>query len=244
MKRLLLFAILTVTVLSIIPSVTHAQEPPTFPHWVQTTAQDGLVIRECASTSCERISDENRKSLLTVIPAGGHVKVLEAVEALDEQGCIDGNCVWYRIDEGYISSAFTIAYPDPEPLANNTCPNEETCGVVDLATQSLHLFQNGEETLTTWVSTGYLQGFTRVGEHRVWLKVRVQTMKGGEGINAYRLPLIRWTVYFDWDRGTHSTYWHYGFGTWGRSHGCVNMTLYDSKVVFDAIGIGDLVIVQ
>ncbi|MCA9392220.1 L,D-transpeptidase [candidate division WWE3 bacterium] len=243
MKRTI-FITLTAIIASLhLPGVVLAQEPPTYPQWVQTTADDGLIIRECASKSCVRISDDNRPSLLTAIPAGGHVKVLEAVEALDEQGCIDGNCVWFRIDEGYISSAYTVDYPDPQPLGHNPCPNEEACALVDLDSQSLHLFQNGEETLTTWVSTGYLQGFTRVGNHRVLAKIPVQTMRGGEGTNAYKLPLIKWIAYFDEDRGTHSTYWHYGFGR-GRSHGCVNMTLYDAKIVFDALNIGDLVIVQ
>jgi lipoprotein-anchoring transpeptidase ErfK/SrfK len=58
----------------------------------------------------------------------------------------------------------------------------------------------------------------------------------------YYLDDVPWAVYYDEARAIHGTYWHTYFG-YPQSHGCVNLTIGDAKVVYDWVNVGDWVYV-
>ena len=58
-------------------------------------------------------------------------------------------------------------------------------------------------------------------------------MSGGSAATGgyYYLEEVPWTCYFYSGYALHGAYWHDGFGI-PRSHGCVNLSLYDSWWIF------------
>ena len=58
----------------------------------------------------------------------------------------------------------------------------------------------------------------------------------------YYLEDVPWTMYFDEKRALHGAYWHNGFG-YARSHGCVNLSVGDSRWLYDWANLGDIVYV-
>src|SRR5205085_4708956 len=84
------------------------------------------------------------------------------------------------------------------------------------------------------VSTGLPGTPTVTGSFHIRMKVRSQTMIGGDPAlgNYYNLPNVEWVQYFYEDYSFHGTYWHNNFGR-PMSHGCVNMTNADAKWLFD-----------
>jgi lipoprotein-anchoring transpeptidase ErfK/SrfK len=87
------------------------------------------------------------------------------------------------------------------------------------------------------ISSGLPRTPTVTGEFRIRMKVRSQTMSGGDPAlgNDYSLPNVEWVQYFYRDYGFHGTYWHKDFGR-PKSHGCINMTNADAKWLFDWAG--------
>ncbi|RME65323.1 MAG: L,D-transpeptidase [Caldilineae bacterium] len=83
------------------------------------------------------------------------------------------------------------------------------------------------------VSTGLPGTPTVQGVFRMWVRVRVQTMSGGNRASGtyYSLPNVEWVQYFYEDYSFHGTYWHNNFGH-PMSHGCVNMRNEDAEWLF------------
>lgn len=101
---------------------------------------------------------------------------------------------------------------------------------IDLSTQTLYAFENGNKVFEFKVSTGKWWP-TPTGDFRIWIKLRYTRMSGGSKANGtyYNLPNVPYTMYFYNDKvpkyrgyGIHGAYWHDNFGH-PMSHGCVNM---------------------
>ncbi len=116
-------------------------------------------------------------------------------------------------------------------------PDEDKWIRVDLSGQMLFAYESGAPTRAFIISSGLPRTPTVTGEFRIRVKVRSQTMSGGnpELGNAYSLPNVEWVQYFYEDYGFHGTYWHNNFGN-PMSHGCINMTNADAKWLFDWAG--------
>ena len=116
-------------------------------------------------------------------------------------------------------------------------PDENKWIRVDLSEQMLFAYESGVPIRAFIISSGLPRTPTVTGEFRIRVKVRSQTMTGGDPElgNYYALPNVEWVQYFYEDYGFHGTYWHNNFGN-PMSHGCVNMTNADARWLFDWAG--------
>jgi lipoprotein-anchoring transpeptidase ErfK/SrfK len=114
-------------------------------------------------------------------------------------------------------------------------PDEEKWIRVDLSEQIVVAYEKGKPIRAFVISSGLPGTPTVTGEFRIRMKVREQTMSGGQGSMYYNLPGVKWVQYFHRDYGFHGTYWHSNFGQ-PMSHGCINMTDTDAKWLFDWAG--------
>ena len=140
---------------------------------------------------------------------------------------------WSEVDR------WTTAFlPAPEALAPDfDMPDEEKWIRVDLGDQILVAYEGSKPVRAFIISSGLPRTPTVTGEFRIRMKVRSQTMSGGDPAlgNDYSLPNVEWVQYFHQDYGFHGTYWHKDFGQ-PKSHGCVNMTNADAKWLFEWAG--------
>jgi lipoprotein-anchoring transpeptidase ErfK/SrfK len=127
--------------------------------------------------------------------------------------------------------------------ATNAAPTPEVTmgdGVrwidVDLTNQMVYAYE-GELVVNSFlVSTGTWLTPTVTGQHKIWIKVRVQDMSGP----GYYLPDVPYVMFFYRDYGLHGTYWHNNFGT-PMSHGCVNLRTDDAAWLFHWASVGTIV---
>ena len=236
--RLLVVVFVTIALFVITVHTATAQEAP---FWIESY---GVKIRSCPSVTCPVVSDAVRSPLVSYLEAGNKAKVLAAVPAQDDAGCVvEGKCTWYQIGEGYVYAPYTRRIPAPRALLGLFCP-EETCIVVDLTTQSTHVIRNGRDVYRTWVSTGSYAR-TPVGQFRVGWQLPTRRMTGGvPGTGSYYdLAEVPSVTYFTGSgHAFHGTYWHNRFGI-PQSHGCINMTAYDATVVYEYAPRGTLVVI-
>lgn len=116
---------------------------------------------------------------------------------------------------------------------------------VNLEEQTLMVYDNSQMVFATMVSTGIDPFFTKPGIHRIYEKKPAETMSGdfsGDRSGYYYLEDVPWTMYFDELRALHGAYWPAPFG-FTVSHGCVNMSIGDSRWLYDWAEVGDYVYV-
>ncbi len=114
---------------------------------------------------------------------------------------------------------------------------------VDLSQQRLTLWVGNTQVMSTLISSGLAATPTETGEFKVYEKHPVMTMTGTILGEYYYVPNIKWVSFFDGGEALHGTYWHHNFGH-PMSHGCINMTEADAKVLYDFAPIGTKVIVH
>lgn len=105
---------------------------------------------------------------------------------------------------------------------------------VDLSEQRVVAYEGTEAVQAFIVSTGMEGTPTVTGTFRIWAKIVMQDMQGGNRAagNYYHLKDVRNVQYFHTNYGFHGTFWHNNFGT-PMSRGCINMTEEDAKWLFD-----------
>jgi hypothetical protein len=127
---------------------------------------------------------------------------------------------------------------------NTTPPDGVTDGRwidVDLAEQTLAVYDNGEMVYATVVATGAKPTYTRPGLFHIYKKLETETMQGGVGTSEfYHLEDVPWTMYFDNARALHGAYWRANLGI-PQSHGCVNLFPGDAHWLFNWAKEGDWV---
>ena len=114
--------------------------------------------------------------------------------------------------------------------------------VVDKSSQTVTVYQNGAVIKTFNVVTGKGSTQTDNGTFYVYLKYKVQTMRGED----YVTPNVRWVTYFNGGEGFHSAPWNYAAIASGDpvnhgSHGCVNMYDADANWIYTTIPDGAIV---
>jgi len=115
---------------------------------------------------------------------------------------------------------------------------------VDLAEQSLAVYDQGKMVYATVVATGAKPLYTRPGVFPIYKKLELETMQGERGTpNFYYLENVPWTMYFDKARALHGAYWRARLG-YPQSHGCVNLYPGDAHWLFNWAQNGDLVYVH
>ncbi|MBI5030344.1 MAG: L,D-transpeptidase [Chloroflexi bacterium] len=94
---------------------------------------------------------------------------------------------------------------------------------MNLSTQSIAAYEGTRVVRSALVSTGVARTPTPVGQYKIYVKYKSQTMSGGSKASNdyYYLPNVPNVMYFYEAYALHGTYWHRNFGQ-PMSRGCVN----------------------
>ncbi len=131
----------------------------------------------------------------------------------------------------------------------NTTPPEGVEGgrwiEINLYQQTMSVYENNQLVFATLIASGVDPYFTRPGLFQIYDKKPTETMSGAFAADLsdyYYLEAVPWTMYFDEARAIHGAYWRAWLG-YPQSHGCVNMSIADSRWVYDWAQVGDWVYV-
>jgi hypothetical protein len=111
---------------------------------------------------------------------------------------------------------------------------------VDLAEQTLAVYDNGEMVFATVIASGLEPFWTRPGLFQIYDKKETENMRNNDPTDYYYLDNVPWTMYFDKARALHGAYWRTRFG-YPQSHGCVNLSVGDAHWLFNWANLGDYV---
>jgi lipoprotein-anchoring transpeptidase ErfK/SrfK len=141
-------------------------------------------------------------------------------------------------------SIATAAY---KTVTYNTSLNDRWIDV-NLTSQTATLYVDSTPVASYIIASGVPPEFaTATGTFHVWYKDLSQTMTGGSIADGdyYNLPDVTWVSYFDGQEALHTAYW-LSPSQFGRpeSHGCINMTAADAKIVYYFAPIGTKVVVN
>ncbi len=144
---------------------------------------------------------------------------------------------WVRIsDDDEWLRAQDAAIPEiMSPPKELNSPRERWIDI-SLASQTLVAYEGDKPVYATLVSTGRGTpgNVTPTGTFRVWVKIRSSTMDNieREGVSRhYSMDEVPYVQFFSKDIALHAAYWHRDFGK-KRSHGCVNLSPLDARVLF------------
>ena len=131
-------------------------------------------------------------------------------------------------------------------IPNTTPPEGVTTGRwidVDLAEQTLAVYDNYQLVFATVIASGLEPFWTRPGLFQIYQKKETETMRNNDPTDYYYLDNVPWTMYFDKARALHGAYWRTRFG-YPQSHGCVNLSVGDAHWLFNWAHEGDFVYVH
>jgi len=114
---------------------------------------------------------------------------------------------------------------------------------IDLAEQTLSVYENNELVFATVIASGLEPFWTRPGLFQIYQKKETETMRNNDPTDYYYLDNVPWTMYFDKARALHGAYWRTRFG-YPQSHGCINLSVGDSHWLFNWAHEGDYVYVH
>jgi hypothetical protein len=155
-----------------------------------------------------------------------------------------GNEEWYMVgpDEWVPHNVVARVLP-------NTTPPEGVTGdrwiEVNLYEQTLAVYDQRQLVFATLIASGLEPFWTRPGLFQIYKKLNTTPMRGAfeaDRSDAYYLEDVPWTMYYDDARALHGAYWRANLG-FPQSHGCVNLTVGDSRWIFDWAHEGDWVYV-
>jgi len=114
---------------------------------------------------------------------------------------------------------------------------------VDIGSQTLTAWEQGQIKHKTKVSTGMKLTPTVKGSFKIYLKYPLHDMKGPSPYKNiypkgnYHLKNVPNIMYFYQGYAIHGAYWHNNFGR-VASHGCVNVPLASAQWLFNFADIG------
>ncbi len=114
---------------------------------------------------------------------------------------------------------------------------------VNLAEQTLAVYDNDQLVFATVIASGQEPFWTRPGLFHIQQKKETETMRDNDPSDFYYIEDVPWTMYFDGPRALHGAYWRTRFG-YAQSHGCVNLSVGDAHWLFDWAHEGDWVYVH
>lgn len=173
----------------------------------------------------------------------GHTLQNHQVVRIYDTREVDGEA-WYMIgpDEWVNQRMVSRVVP-------NTTPPEGVDGdrwiEVNLYEQTVAAYDQGELVFATLIASGLDPFWTRPGLFRIFEKLDSTPMRGSfeaDRSDAYYLEDVPWTMYFDQARALHGAYWRANLG-FPQSHGCVNLSVGDSRWLYDWAEVGDWVYV-
>ncbi|MBN1874084.1 MAG: L,D-transpeptidase [Anaerolineae bacterium] len=147
-----------------------------------------------------------------------------------------GDELWYMIGpDRWVEQEYTsrvTLQTRPEEVG----PGEKWISV-NTFEQTLAAYEGDRMVFATLVSSGRSgETWTPDGLTRIWAKLIATPMQnrevGPDSPEWYYLEDVEWTQYFNGAYALHAAYWHDSF-SFVRSHGCVNLSILDSKWLFD-----------
>jgi hypothetical protein len=151
---------------------------------------------------------------------------------------------WHMIglDEWVEARFVGVVFPNtapPEAVANGRWID------VNLAEQTLAVYDNHKLVFATLIASGLDPFWTRPGLFQIYKKKETENMSGSfeaDRSDYYYLENVPYTMYFDKARAIHGAYWLTStFLGYPRSHGCVNMSIGDAAWVYRWAQEGDWV---
>jgi hypothetical protein len=162
------------------------------------------------------------------------------IQIYDTQNVDGAN--WNMIGVGQWVEARKVA----QVVVNTTPPQGVTTGrwiEVNLAEQTLTVYQDRELVFATVIASGAEPFWTRPGTFQIFNKLETENMRNNDPSDFYYLDNVPWTMYFDGARALHGAYWRTRFG-YPQSHGCVNLSVADAHWLYDWAVEGDWVYVH
>lgn len=171
---------------------------------------------------------------------GKQIQPFEVVMVYDVQ--IMDNEEWYMIGpdqwlEGRKVARIIVNTATPQGVTSNRWID------VDLAEQTLAVYENNQLIFATVIASGLDPFWTRPGLFQIFEKKETETMRNNDMSDFYYLDNVPWTMYFDGARALHGAYWRTRFG-YPQSHGCVNLSVGDSHWLFNWAVVGDWVYIH
>jgi lipoprotein-anchoring transpeptidase ErfK/SrfK len=151
---------------------------------------------------------------------------------------------WYRIGPDEWLPANVVARVIPNTTPPNGV-NGDRWIEVNLYEQTIAVYDHNELVFATLIASGLDPFWTRPGLFQIYEKLDSTPMSGSfeaDRSDAYYLEDVPWTMYFDEARAFHGAYWRANLG-FPQSHGCVNLSIGDSRWLFDWAEVGDWVYV-
>jgi lipoprotein-anchoring transpeptidase ErfK/SrfK len=152
------------------------------------------------------------------------------------------NTDWYLIgpNEWVEGRKVAVVRPNTTPPEGAAMPRWID---VDLAEQTLAVYDNYQLVFATVIASGLEPFWTRPGLFQIQVKKETETMRNNDPTDFYYLDNVPWTMYFDGARALHGAYWRTRFG-YPQSHGCVNLSVGDAHWLFNWAHEGDWVYVH
>ncbi len=187
----------------------------------------GWVLRDMQSTNAvgTPIREYSRYEVIHEVPSGisnpGYVAI--------------GPDEWLPEDAVALTSSQV-----PQDAGANTC----RFLYVDLAEQTLRVFNECKLVFATLVSTGKQEGWTFPGRFAILARFRHMLLTPPEGsTSVYYQEGVPDFMTFSGDLGFHGAYWHDNFGE-PVSHGCVNLSPGDARWLYEWAWDGERVIIS
>ena len=205
----------------------------------------GLLFTEKPETSFGWIVERTQPKTAPDYSSADHEEFVEredVVQIFDKQASADQ--LYYMIGLNQWVERRYIR----ELSVNTTPPEGVTNGrwiEINLYEQTLSVYENNRLVFATLIASGVDPYFTRPGLFQIYEKKDAETMSGafaGDLSDYYYLEDVPWTMYFDQARAIHGAYWRAWFG-YPQSHGCINMSVGDSRWLYDWAVVGDWVYV-
>jgi hypothetical protein len=152
---------------------------------------------------------------------------------------------WYMIGVNQWVNRLELRQFVPNPTPPEGVTNNRWIEI-NLYEQTIAAYENGKVVFATMGATGVEPYFTRPGLFQIYEKKEAETMQGAfeaDRTDYYHLADVPWTLYYDESRAIHGAYWRAAFG-YEQSHGCVNLSLADSRWLFEWAQVGDWVYVH
>ncbi len=174
--------------------------------------------------------------LMDTLPRESQIQIYDTVVAENTEWYLIGADQWV---EHRFARRVEANRPVPEGVDNNRWIE------INLFQQTISVYDQGKLVFSTLIASGLDPFWTQPGLFKIYQKKPLETMTGAFEVDKsdyYYLEDVPWTMYFDEARALHGAYWRAMYG-YPQSHGCVNLSIGDSRWLYDWAVEGDWVYV-
>lgn len=171
-----------------------------------------------------------------LLPRESVVQIYDVIQVGDTQWYMTGLNEWV---DRYAIRQLVVKTTPPEGVDNQRWIE------INLYEQILSVYEDNQLLFATVIATGVEPYYTRPGLFKIYERKPIENMSGAfeaDRSDYYHLEGVPWTMYYDKARALHGAYWRAWFGV-PQSHGCVNLSVGDSRWVYDWAKVGDWVYV-